>query len=137
MERLVKEFIVNFDDSDNDEVINLLKMLEKDITMKKDYANNVGDIVWAYYDYTDLPLNEVAERMSPVKAKKFFFELAVKNDDSTIQQMLISKWKALEAIAKIKGGFLQIIIPNGSFKFATSLVKANHIEAKLIKIGDL
>ena len=104
-----EEICADFDGYDSPSA---LKMVNNDVTFTPDFSAKRGD-------------------------KKFFFELAVKNDDSTIQQMLISKWKALEAIAKIKGGFLQIIIPNGIFKFATSLVKANHIEAKLIKIGDL
>ena len=70
-------------------------------------------------------------------SKKFYFELVVKNEDETAQRMLISKWKALEAIARIKGGFLQLFVPNGSFKFATNLIKTNGIEAKLVKMASL
>ena len=69
--------------------------------------------------------------------KKFYFELVMKNSDENDNRMLISKWKALEAIARIKGGFLQLFVPNGSFKFATSLIKDNGIEAKLVKISSI
>lgn len=66
--------------------------------------------------------------------KKFYFELVVKNTNEDDNRKLITKWKALEAIAKIKGGFLQLFVPNGCFKFATSLLKDNNIEARLVKL---
>src|SRR5690606_7902809 len=69
--------------------------------------------------------------------KKFYFEMVMKNSDENDNRMLIIKWKALEAIARIKGGFLQLFVPNGSFKFATSLIKDNGIEAKLVKISSI
>ncbi len=69
--------------------------------------------------------------------KKFYFELVVKNADEKMQQLLISKWKALEAIARIKGGILQLIVPSGCFRYATSMIKDYNIQAKLIKTSEL
>ena len=69
--------------------------------------------------------------------KKYYFELVVKNPDEEDQRKLISKWKALESIARMKGGKLQLFIPHGSYKYATELVKDHNIEATLTKLNDI
>lgn len=69
--------------------------------------------------------------------KKFYFELAVKNDNEEEQRSLISKWKALEQIAKMKGGELSLFVPHGSYKYATDLIEENNIEATLKKLNNL
>ena len=69
--------------------------------------------------------------------KKFYFELVVKNGDEDDQRTLVSKWKALESIARMKGGDLRLFVPHGSFKFATELVQEHGIEAKLTKMTKL
>jgi len=69
--------------------------------------------------------------------KKFYFELVIKNTDEEEQSTLISKWKALESISKIKGGSLGLFVPHGCFKYATTLLQDNNIEAKLIKMSDI
>ncbi|GAA4437563.1 hypothetical protein GCM10023188_31900 [Pontibacter saemangeumensis] len=68
---------------------------------------------------------------------KYYFELVVKNEKEEEQSTLISKWKVLESIAKMKGGDLRLFVPRGSYKFATELMQNNHIEAKLTKLADL
>ncbi|MHA6248229.1 hypothetical protein ACXYMU_09860 [Pontibacter sp. CAU 1760] len=68
---------------------------------------------------------------------KYYFELVVKNPEEDAQRRLISKWKALESIAKMKGGDLRLFVPRGSYKYAHALVQENHIEAKLTKLADL
>lgn len=69
--------------------------------------------------------------------KKHYFELVVKNTDDDAVQSLVSKWKALEMIAERKGGKLHLFIPNGSYKFATQLVKQYHLNADLTKLSSL
>lgn len=68
---------------------------------------------------------------------KFYFELVVKNSDEDDQSKLISKWKALEQIAKMKGGHLRLFIPRGSYKFAQDLIQDNGIEAQMTKLSDI
>ena len=68
---------------------------------------------------------------------KHYFELVVKNGEKEDQVTLVSKWKALETIARMKGGSLELFVPHGSYKFATELLKNHSIEAKLNKISDL
>ncbi len=69
--------------------------------------------------------------------KKFYFELVFKNTDEVEQSTMISKWKALESISKIRGGSLGLFVPHGCFKYATSLLQENNIEARVIKMSDI
>ena len=89
-----------------------LTMMSQDITLTPDFTAKRGE-------------------------RKFYFELVIKNPEKEDQIMLISKWKALEMIAKRKGGSLGLFVPRGSFKFATDLVRDNDIDAKLIKLTDI
>jgi hypothetical protein len=68
---------------------------------------------------------------------KYYFELVVKNQDEAEQRTLVSKWKALESIAKMKGGNLRLFVPHGSYKFAAELLHDHGIEAKLTKMTNL
>lgn len=68
---------------------------------------------------------------------KYYFELVVKNEKEEEQSTLVSKWKVLESIAKMKGGHLRLFVPRGSYKFATELMQNHHIDAKLTKLADL
>ena len=65
---------------------------------------------------------------------KYYFELVVKNGEKKAQTTLVSKWKALETIAKMKGGSLELFVPHGSYKFANELVKNYSIDANLNKL---
>jgi hypothetical protein len=69
--------------------------------------------------------------------KKHYFELVVKNTNEDDVQSLISKWKALEMIAGLKGGKLHLIIPNGSYKFASQVKKDHNLDVELTKLKDL
>lgn len=86
-----------------------LKVVDKDVTLTPDFS---------------------ATR----NGSKYYFELAIKNNDNIEDQDLISKWKALEAISKMKGGGLELFVPHGSFKYANDLVKKYNIDAKLNKL---
>jgi hypothetical protein len=68
---------------------------------------------------------------------KYYFELVVKNQDEEEQRTLVSKWKALESIARMKGGNLRLFVPHGSYKFATELMHDHDIDAKLTKMTNL
>lgn len=68
---------------------------------------------------------------------KYYFELVVKNGNEDDKRKLVSKWKALESIAKMKGGDLRLFVPHGSFKYATELMQDHGIEAKLTKMNKL
>lgn len=69
--------------------------------------------------------------------KKFYFELVVKNGDEDDQSTLISKWKALETIAKMKGGHLRLFVPRGSYKFASELLRDHDIDAQVTKLNSI
>ncbi|WP_152426256.1 hypothetical protein [Cesiribacter andamanensis] len=68
---------------------------------------------------------------------KHYFELVVKNEEREDQLKLVSKWKALEMIAGMKGGRLHLFVPRGSYKFATDLVREHGIEARITKLSDI
>ncbi|MCJ8163416.1 hypothetical protein MKJ04_01090 [Pontibacter sp. E15-1] len=68
---------------------------------------------------------------------KYYFELVVKNDHEEEQRTLISKWKVLESVARMKGGCLRLFVPRGSYRFATTLLQQHNIEAQLTKLDDL
>ena len=69
--------------------------------------------------------------------KKYYFELVVKNENDEDREMLVSKWKALESIARMKGGKLQLFVPRGSYRYASELVKDHHIEAQLTRLNKI
>lgn len=69
--------------------------------------------------------------------QKHYFELVVKNTDNEAVKCLISKWKALEMIAERKGGKLHLIIPNGSYKFASQIKQDYNLNAELTKLSSL
>jgi hypothetical protein len=85
-----------------------LRMINDDITLTPDFTAKRGD-------------------------SKYYFELAIKNEED--QTTLISKWKALETIAKMKGGQLRLFVPRGSYKFAEEIIQDHNIDAKLTKIA--
>lgn len=64
--------------------------------------------------------------------RKFYFEIAKKTDQ---QDKLISKWKLLSMMSKIKNGSFHILVPYGQMKFTRELLDAHHIEANLIKMN--
>lgn len=108
------------------------------------YAEKSGykDIKADFTGYeTPSPLRMVGEdlKLTPDfsatrNGKKYYFELVIKNGKNGDPSMLISKWKALEMIAKMKGGALELFVPHGSFKYATELIKDHSIEANLNKM---
>lgn len=87
-----------------------LTMLGKDVTLTPDFTAKKGE-------------------------KKFYFELVVKNPDEADQSRLVSKWKALEVIAGMKGGGLRIFVPYGNYNYAKNLLQDHGIDAKLIKLN--
>ncbi|WP_224997302.1 hypothetical protein [Cesiribacter sp. SM1] len=89
-----------------------LKMLKEGITLTPDFTARRG-------------------------SSKHYFELVVKNPDEDQQSTLISKWKALEVFAKMKGGSLNLFVPRGSYKFAAELVQEHSIDANMIKLSDI
>lgn len=86
-----------------------LTMVQQNITLTPDFTAKRGD-------------------------NKYYFELVVKDVDAQEQDMLVSKWKALELFAKMKGGSLGLFVPRGNFKYATSLIKEFGIDAEIIKL---
>ncbi len=89
-----------------------LSMVSSDLTLTPDFTAHRGD-------------------------DKYYFELVVKNEREEEQRTLISKWKVLESVAKMKGGCLRLFVPRGSYKFATELLQQHQIEAELTKLDDL
>lgn len=89
-----------------------ISMVSKDITLTPDFTAMRGE-------------------------SKYYFELVVKNEKDEEQSTLVSKWKVLESMARMKGGCLRLFVPRGSYKFATELMQNHHIEAELTKLADL
>lgn len=89
-----------------------LTMVNRDVTLTPDFSARRGD-------------------------KKFYFELAMKNANDEENRTLISKWKALESVAKMKGGDLRLFVPHGSFKHISQLVEKHGIEAQVTRMNKI
>lgn len=89
-----------------------LTMVNKDVSLTPDFSAKRGE-------------------------KKFYFELALKNENDEERRKLVSKWKALESVAKMKGGDLRLFVPHGSYKYITELIQNHGIDAQLIKMNSL
>ena len=89
-----------------------LTMVNQDVTLTPDFSAKRGE-------------------------KKYYFELAMKNGSEEDNRTLISKWKALESVAKMKGGDLRLFVPHGSFKHITQLVEKHGIEAQVTRMNKI
>ncbi|MBK7871657.1 MAG: hypothetical protein IPJ74_13760 [Saprospiraceae bacterium] len=66
-----------------------------------------------------------------MRGRKSYFELAMKTE--YIREM-VSKWKLISQLARIKAGKFYLIAPRGHVAFAERLLKKHHISAELIRI---
>jgi len=63
---------------------------------------------------------------------KFYFEIAQKTEDV---EHLVSKWKLLSAVAGMKNGGLNILVPYGHNRFTQEIIDNYNINANLIKLN--
>lgn len=63
---------------------------------------------------------------------KFYFEIAQRTDDVS---HIVSKWKLLSTMAKMKNGNLTILIPYGQNRFAEQIINEHDIDAKMVKMN--
>jgi hypothetical protein len=67
-----------------------------------------------------------------VKAgKKSYFEIAVKTEDV---RDVVTKWKLLSSLARMRNGDLYLISPKGHFTFTQKLVRDNDIPATIVRL---
>ena len=62
---------------------------------------------------------------------KSYIEIAIKSDNV---RRVVTKWKLLSTIAKMKGGTLFLLAPHGHKAFASRLVKKHDIDAKVVSL---
>lgn len=63
--------------------------------------------------------------------KKHYFEIALKTPEVST---LVSKWKLLNRLSKIKQSNFYLFVPDGHWSFTKRLVEEHGIDAQLIKL---
>lgn len=63
--------------------------------------------------------------------RKHYFEISQKNDPN---DLLVSKWKLLEVMAKMRNGTFKIFAPKGTIKFTEGFVDKYNIKAEIIRL---
>lgn len=63
--------------------------------------------------------------------RKHYFEISQKNDPN---DLLVSKWKLLESIAKMRNGTFKIFAPKGTIKFTEGFIEKYNIKAEIIRL---
>ncbi|MCI5083667.1 MAG: hypothetical protein MRY78_18360 [Saprospiraceae bacterium] len=81
-------------------------------------------------------LKEEAISLSPEitavrNGRKSYFDIASKEEDKKI---LISKWKLMEQLARIKNGNFFIFVPFGLKAFTERICKKHNINAQLVSL---
>lgn len=66
---------------------------------------------------------------------KCYFEIAMKPNDRTIRQRLISKWKLLSFLAERKGGQLYLFAPHGNKSFTQKMMSQYGIKARFVSLS--
>lgn len=80
------------------------------------------------------PSNEISfvpDITGTKQGKKSYFEIAVK---SSRLKAIISKWRLLSELAKIKNGKFYLLVPRGNYAFVQRTLDKYPIEAEVIKI---
>ncbi|MBX2842368.1 MAG: hypothetical protein KTR26_11400 [Flammeovirgaceae bacterium] len=62
---------------------------------------------------------------------KAYFEISCKVTDT---EPLVSKWKLIDTLAKMKEGIFKIFVPSGTMRFTQELITQHNINATLVKI---
>ena len=68
---------------------------------------------------------------------KSYFEIALKTNNRSLRQRLISKWKLLSLLAQRKGGQLYLFIPHGHKRFTRDIAAKHDIQANFISLSKL
>ncbi len=63
--------------------------------------------------------------------RQSYFEVVVKSD--SVREM-ITKWKLLSSLARMRNGDLFLISSKGSFAFAQKLIRENDITATIVRL---
>ena len=63
--------------------------------------------------------------------RKHYFEISQKGDP---RDLLLSKWKLLETMAKVRNGAFKVFAPKGHIKFTEEFVSTYSIDAEIIRI---
>ncbi len=66
---------------------------------------------------------------------KYYFEIAMKPNDRSIRQRLISKWKLLSFLAERKGGKLYLFAPHGNKSFTQKIIEQYGIKAQFVSLS--
>ena len=62
---------------------------------------------------------------------KVYAEIAHKTED---ERKLVTKWRLLETVARMKKGAFKIFVPRGHLKFTRDLLSRHNMEPELIKM---
>lgn len=62
---------------------------------------------------------------------KGYFEISAKTPEV---ELLVTKWKVLASLARVKDGWFKIFVPRGQMRFTKEVVDKYNIEADIIKL---
>lgn len=65
------------------------------------------------------------------RGAKVYAEVAHKTDD---ERNLITKWRLLETVAKMKEGAFKIFVPRGHMKYTRDLLSRHNMSTELVKM---
>lgn len=63
--------------------------------------------------------------------KQSYFEIVIKSD--SVREM-VTKWKLLSSLARMRNGDLYLISPKGNYTFAQKLIRENDIPATIVRL---
>ena len=87
----------------------------------------------AQFTRTDADQPFVPDITAKQKARKYYVEIAVKNDQ---KRRTVSKWKLLSTLAHMKGGKFYLLAPRGHKAFAERMLEKYHLpNAQLVYLG--
>ena len=66
-----------------------------------------------------------------IRGRKDYFDVALKTNKD---RRLVTKWRLMDTIARMRNRKFTLLVPRGSYRFASDLVKQYSINPKLVRI---
>lgn len=116
---------------------NLIKGVIQQVVKRKGYSD-----IRAKVDGYELPTrmrrkDDSVECVPDISAKKngrkSYFEIALKPKKNGLRQRIVSKWKLLQTLAKMRSGKLFLIAPRGNYAFVKRTMDKYNIDAEVVK----
>lgn len=73
----------------------------------------------------------VPDITATMRGRKAYFDIALKTEKN---RRLVTKWRLMDTIARMKNRKFTLLIPRGSYRFAADIVKQYSINPRLVRI---